>query len=71
MKVRRGSKRNEVSGLVVIRSIIENHTFREVVQLARTPVLGTGGRRFESCLPDHMAWWTNGKVAPKEGRCVI
>lgn len=56
MKVRRGSKRNEFSGLVVIRSIIENHTFREVVQLARTPVLGTGGRRFESCLPDHMTW---------------
>ena len=56
MKVRRESKRNEFSGLVVIRSIIENHTFREVVQLARTPVLGTGGRRFESCLPDHMTW---------------
>ena len=34
MKVRRGSKRNEFSGLVVIRSIIEDHTFREVVQLA-------------------------------------
>ena len=41
MKVRRGSKRNEFSGLVVIRSIIENHTFREVVQLARTLVLVT------------------------------
>ena len=27
---------------------------REVVQLARTPVLGTGGRRFESCLPDKL-----------------
>lgn len=27
--------------------------YREVVQLARTPVLGTGGRRFESCLPDN------------------
>lgn len=63
MKVRRESKRNEFSGLVVIRSSYENHTYREVVQLARTPVLGTGGRRFESCLPDqNMTWWANGKV---------
>ena len=71
MKVRRESKRNEFSGLVVIRSIIENHTFREVVQLARTPVLGTGGRRFESCLPDHMTWKANGKATPTAGECVI
>ena len=35
------------------------HNFREVVQLARTPVLGTGGRRFESCLPDK---WRSGRV---------
>ena len=26
---------------------------REVAQLGRAPGLGPGGRRFESCLPDH------------------
>ena len=29
---------------------------REVAQLGRAPGLGPGGRRFESCLPDHFLW---------------
>ncbi len=27
---------------------------REVAQLGRAPGLGPGGRRFKSCLPDHL-----------------
>ena len=29
---------------------------REVAQLGSAPGLGPGGRRFESCLPDHLKW---------------
>ena len=29
------------------------HLSREVAQLGSAPGLGPGGRRFESCLPDH------------------
>ena len=32
---------------------IFNDYFREVAQLGSAPGLGPGGRRFESCLPDH------------------
>ena len=31
----------------------EKNTQREIAQLGSAPVLGTGGRRFESCFPDH------------------
>ena len=71
MKVRRGSKRNEFSRQLC-RSMIRKQQLSGSSSVGRTLVLGTRGRRFESCLPDHMAWWTNGKVAPKDlGRCVI
>ena len=29
---------------------------REVAQLGSAPGLGPGGRRFKSCLPDHLKW---------------
>ena len=34
-------------------SRLDRHLKREVAQLGRAPGLGPGGRRFESCLPDH------------------
>ena len=35
-------------------SCLARHFFREVAQLGSAPGLGPGGRRFKSCLPDHL-----------------
>lgn len=34
------------------QSAVHNNIFPELVQFDRTPVLGTGGREFESLIPD-------------------
>jgi hypothetical protein len=41
-------------------------TPRDVAQLGRVPALGAGGRRFESCHPDHLAKSTLSKNDTKD-----
>ena len=44
----------QTTNLKVASSILAGRTiYREIAQLGSAPGLGPGGRRFESCFPDH------------------
>lgn len=40
----------------ILVDIYTAQILRGVAQLGRAPALGAGGRRFESCHPDHIGW---------------
>mgnify|MGYP007113600788 CR=1 FL=1 len=50
--------RNEMLYISIRR--LKNQVLRGVAQFGSAPGLGPGGRRFESCRPDHETPWSSG-----------